>query len=352
MRLTHLFTHEAGPLGSNELKFSDPWNSKPSTRVLVSGPNGCGKSTVLRGIATLWSAFGHWLQQRDKLEKSSPERAWLQRWSGFGMRLEGLPGTSSALLLVFGEPSWCEALSARFPDACLVGETVLRTGKVGAPAREFLWPERGAHYQWLDTWTPEIQKLVTMGSSSSPNLIFLDAEERRWVIARQNVGKLSQADLSQLWLVKYQANEQWSSQLEAGLINLKLASPESFDRLIDDMNGFLHGKNIQKDVKLGENRLRVKLPDSSHFLDELSAGERQVLILLFIVGSRMQQGGIVLVDEPDLHLHPSLVPRMLDQLEKMVVKDRVGQLFVTSHAPEVWQRYEAVGQRVLLEARP
>lgn len=117
-------------------------------------------------------------------------------------------------------------------------------------------------------------------------------------------------------------------------------------------NAFLSGKEILTDIKLGENRLRVKLKNGSgatHGLDELSAGEHQVFIQLYLVSRWLEKGGVALIDEPDLYLHPSLVSGFLARLEKMVA-DRCGQLIITSHVPEVWNRYEALGSRILLEA--
>lgn len=52
-----------------------------------------------------------------------------------------------------------------------------------------------------------------------------------------------------------------------------------------------------------------------HSLDELSAGEHQVLILVYLISRWLQPGGIVLIDEPDLYLHPSLVSGLLANLE-------------------------------------
>ena len=54
-----------------------------------------------------------------------------------------------------------------------------------------------------------------------------------------------------------------------------------------------------------------------------------------------------MIDEPDLHLHPSLLSFYLTRLEHLV-KSRDAQLILTSHNPELWSRYEAKGNRVQL----
>ncbi len=88
----------------------------------------------------------------------------------------------------------------------------------------------------------------------------------------------------------------------------------------------------------------------SHSLDELSAGEHQVLILIYLLARWAEEGCVVMIDEPDLYLHPSLVNSMLASLEKLVA-DKNGQLLITSHQPEIWQRYEASGKRIELGAK-
>ncbi|MEI6652326.1 MAG: AAA family ATPase [Chlorobiaceae bacterium] len=303
-------------------------------------------------MAVLWSAFGQWLHSRKTLPKGSADREWLQRWGGLALVLEELPFDGQPVVLIFGIKEFVDHIAQQYPDYSVVGEQFARAGKPGAPGRTLLWPKDSA---WLDRWTEERQKMmVAADKGESPNMIFFDAEERRWVTPRRGIGELKSENLQQRWLPGYRVTEQWEGQLEASLLAMKSSSLHRFHELIRDMNSFLSGKEILTDVKLGENRLRVKIRNgtgATHSLDELSAGEHQVLIQLYLINRWMEKGGIALIDEPDLYLHPSLVAGFLASLEKMVA-DRHGQLIITSHVPEVWSRYEALGQRVLMEARP
>lgn len=350
MKIRAIHTYEAGPLGSQVFDFKDSWSDEIAPNILFSGPNGCGKSSVLRAAAMLWNALGYWLHHRKPLPKSNPEREWLQRWGGVALVLEELPFNGVSTVLLFGDREFAESLQQMYPAHAFVGEWVARTGKPGAPARKLLWP---AEADWLDRWTEARQKmLVSADKSESPNMIFLDAEERRWVSPKRGVGEIRAENPQQRWLTSYRVTDQWDGQLEASLLAMKSAALHRFHDLIRDMNAFLSGKEILTDIKLGENRLRVKLKNGSgttHGMDELSAGEHQVLIQLYLINRWLEKGGIALIDEPDLYLHPSLVSGFLAQLEKMVA-DRQGQLIITSHVPEVWNRYEALGSRILLEA--
>jgi len=192
--------------------------------------------------------------------------------------------------------------------------------------------------------------ILTFDKSDIPNLIWLDAEQKRWVTPKRNLGKPLPENSDLRWMVTYQANEDWKGQLEASLINLKSTKLHTYHQVIRDLNDFLYSKEIDPNVKPGENRLQVILKNKqgkAHSIDELSAGEHQVMIQLYMVSRWLENGGIVLIDEPDLFLHPSLIPGFLSKLESLV-KEKNGQLIITSHNPDIWKRYERKGLRVTL----
>lgn len=347
MKIQSIHFHDVGPLGEREIKLKSDWDGAVETLVLLSGPNGCGKSTVLRAAAMLWEALGHWLTSRKTLPKSHAAREWLQRWGGCAMVLDGAPADGQLVGLVFGDLKWCQQLRTKLPDVQWIGEGVARTGKPGNPKRDIFLPDA----DWFNRWSEARKRLMlTFERTDTPNIIFLDAEERRWVTARKNVGDLAAESSARRWLPKHVASDDWKDQLEASLITLKTTQLHKYHEVLRLMNGFLAGKEIEPDIQQGEGRLRVKLKGKRgqhHTLDELSAGEHQVLILLFLVAHWAEPGAVVLIDEPDLYLHPSLINGLLASLESLVAK-LDGQLLITSHQPDVWQRYEASGQRVEL----
>ena len=350
MKIKKLLFHDLGPLGTQEISLENDWDDSIEARALFTGPNGCGKSTVLRTVAMLWEAAGYWLDHRKQLPQKHISRNWLQRWSGCAVLLEGIPHTQQPVGLIFGEQTWFGTIQANNPYVDWLGENISRTGKPGAPKRELFLPEEN----WLNQWADARRKqILTFEKSDYPNVIFLDAEERRWVQPKRNVGEHKADDASLRWLPRYIATEDWKGQLEASLITLKTTQLKTYHHVIRQLNAFLAGKEIDTDIKPGESRLRVKLKGQrgqSHSLDELSAGEHQVLILIYLLARWAEEGCVVMIDEPDLYLHPSLVNSMLASLEKLVA-DKNGQLLITSHQPEIWQRYEASGKRIELGAK-
>ena len=352
MKIQSLHFSDVGPLRDRKFDFTDDWTGGIGTRLLFSGPNGCGKTTVLRAVSMLWDAAGHWLDHRKILPKPSPVREWLQRWGGVAMVLAdtGLTGLDAKPVgLIFGVADWCEALIADHPEVQWLGESVARTGKPGNPSRNLYLPNG----DWLQSWSDARKKMIlAFDVTALPNVIFMDAEERRWVAPKRNVGDNLAEQPGLRWSPRYLATEDWRGQLEASLINLKVTAPKKFFHVLGELNPFLVGKQIESDIKPGENRLRVKLKGQRgqfHTLDELSAGEHQVLIILYLIARWAEKGCLVLIDEPDLYLHPSLISGLLSRIETLV-DELGGQLLITSHIPEVWTRFESIGRRIELGA--
>jgi predicted ATPase len=347
MKIQSLHFLDVGSLGEQDISLINDWDDSIEARVLFSGVNGSGKSTVLRAVAMLWEALGYWLDHQKIMQRNHIAREWLQRWNGCGVILTEVTHAEMPIGLMFGDLTWCEKLKKSHPNVSWIGEGVARTGKQGNPKRELFLPK--------DSWFQELanarrKMILSFEKSDLGNVFFLDAEERRWVSPRRNVGEHLAESPAMRWLPRYIATEDWKGQLEASLITLKTTHLHTYHEVIRNLNEFLSGKEIDPDIKAGENRLRVKIKNQrgqTHSLDDLSAGEHQVLILIYLLSRWAQQGTIVLIDEPDLYLHPSLVNGLLANLENLVTGLN-GQLIITSHQPEIWRRYENSGKRIEL----
>lgn len=354
MKIRHIYAHKVGPLGEHwSADLTDEWKGTAYDNVLFTGPNGSGKSFLLKLISHLWIKTGDWFTAAGGPPKQPFVLPWLYRWEGGALIIEDLfEGLNHLIGIYHGPPSLLEDLRKKHPTVIWFGRTFTARRNDGLPLGRRIFIDE-EHQPIFEKWKRAREKLIlTPGQTSISNMIYLDAEQRRWVAPTKRIGDLIPDDFRKRWLTTYQVSEDWGGQLEAELINLKIVNEDKYKQVISDLNRFLIRKHIDPTIHEGDrNRLRVNLkdnPGSWHYLDDLSAGERQILITIFIISRWMEPGGIVLIDEPDLHLHPSLVPGLLGQIESMV-SERNGQLIITSHMPDVWKRYKTIGKRIMLD---
>ena len=67
-----------------------------------------------------------------------------------------------------------------------------------------------------------------------------------------------------------------------------------------------------------------------HSLTQLSSGEQEALGLMYLVRRLSSRGGILLIDEPELHLHPTLQRTIVAVLERASGRS---QLWLSMHSP-------------------
>ena len=152
MKIKSMHFYEFGPLADQVISLEKEWDDVIEPRILFSGPNGCGKSTVLRVVAMLWDALGYWLDHRKSLPKNHATREWLQRWGGCALILDQLSFTEQTVGLLFGDLNWCNQIQKQNAGVRWIGEGVSRTGRPGAPKREMFMPNEA----WLDEWVYDL----------------------------------------------------------------------------------------------------------------------------------------------------------------------------------------------------
>lgn len=70
-------------------------------------------------------------------------------------------------------------------------------------------------------------------------------------------------------------------------------------------------------------------------LDRLSSGEKGIVLTFFTISRTMAPGGIVLFDEPELHLNPSVCRDLLSFLVNEFALKRNIQIIICTHSPEI-----------------
>lgn len=108
--------------------------------------------------------------------------------------------------------------------------------------------------------------------------------------------------------------------------------------IIDELNRlfaiFATGKRfIGPTVNAGEFSFEVVTPSGArHDLDELSSGEKEVLLGYLQLRSIGMRDSILLIDEPELHLNPRLVRGLPEFYRKNIGEEHQNQLWLITHS--------------------
>ena len=109
-----------------------------------------------------------------------------------------------------------------------------------------------------------------------------------------------------------------------------------FDALADAFSGSTSKLLLRPTLAPGSPHgsvLHVETPAGvKHTIDQLSSGEQEVLGLMYFVRRLSARGGVLLIDEPELHLHPSLQRALFSALE--TTADRA-QVWIATHSPRL-----------------
>lgn len=115
------------------------------------------------------------------------------------------------------------------------------------------------------------------------------------------------------------------------LFDDRLALQDTIDDLLKES-----GKRLNRDK--GEIEFILKADNESHSYKSLSAGEKQMLLILLTVFMQEGKDAILIMDEPEISLHVDWQRRLLDVITKM---NPNCQVIVSTHSPAMilngWQ---------------
>lgn len=104
-------------------------------------------------------------------------------------------------------------------------------------------------------------------------------------------------------------------------------------------NGILKGRRL---VEFGVNEIglltvRIQETETGRVfdLDGMSSGEKGLILTFLLIARSVVVDGMVLLDEPELHLNPAVCKDLLTYLIDQYVKPRNLQVLVCSHSPEI-----------------
>jgi len=344
MKIQRIILKKARNFIEFDHSFEDSWTGETPEAILLSGPNGSGKTTLLNMIAEVWQGLGAHLRGETELQKESKALANIELAAVEFIGLER-------------DPIWIGAASDEAGNTFVaehVNQSRLMLLRSHAPGLQYLRHLAPGEFDlhtaaspsdWQSVWTRRLTENLLGKRNDLPNMVLLESEMRSLLPLEEKFSVQPETEEFR-WLARYEPATSRRGSLQNYLYNLKVVDEKTYAEIIDQANSFLTGKRLAEfDRRSGDLTVRIENGDH-HPITELSSGEKQVLLMLATITRWLKPGGIVLIDEPDLHLHVTLATAFVDHLRRMVAA-KEGQLIIASHAPELWSDF-AESRRLVL----
>jgi predicted ATPase len=134
----------------------------------------------------------------------------------------------------------------------------------------------------------------------------------------------------------------WRDSLDNMLVWLKWLDDGRFKRALTFVNErVFHGTTtLIKDVSREPPEAIVMRENQRHRLDALSSGEKSLVQLFVRLSTHMTRNTILLIDEPEAHLHDQWKYRLFYQLKELVRDCYPGlTIIVATHSPEIMEAF-------------
>jgi hypothetical protein len=305
-------------------------------RLLLRGANGSGKTVVLETIAALWRFLGDWIDVGNN-QPAPPEHPGndLAATDLAALEIHDLVPGARPLWVAVGRADACDDLKRAYPKHTFAG--LRRTGG-----------------EWY-TALPDASFLATFrqrslsGTEPCANIVYFPPEGRTVLAPRKGRAQLL-STIPFHWFAPFDPKV----NIDSVLLTVLAHAPERFDECLRLVNQVLTNGNKRVVGFSPMGRLVVEgvtTPGKTykHPVELLSSGEKQMLLTIGFVFAFLRPGGILLIDEPDLHIHNSMVVPLMEALES-IVRERQGQLIVVSHSTLVWDWFSDDDERIELGA--
>ena len=150
------------------------------------------------------------------------------------------------------------------------------------------------------------------------------------------------------------------NRLKTFLVNYVLTKPENMKSIETDFKevfeNLIPGKNLHE-VFLNQTtgKLAVNIIEENtgaiYDIDFLSSGEKGLLLTCFLIKYNVARNGIILFDEPELHLNPSVNKKIVQFFLENIVEKNDVQIVLSTHSPEIMTSTRSHTECVLLHLR-
>jgi ABC-type cobalamin/Fe3+-siderophores transport system ATPase subunit len=336
--------------------------------LLLIGPNGSGKTTLLNVIAGLWELFKRWIEASVDRDPKSANRMFIHKDSGawphldlptnissdFELAAMEIVGLEDQPLWIFYEPldpdhkkerAWIVDQQETFRVGITLGEesvplltdTFLSEYYPPGSIKPLLDNDSSNYWLLVDKWRERLTENILGKRADLPNMVFIESDDRRLLKINESFQVIREPEEFH-WLARYEPTSRRQGSLENYLFNLSAVNQSVFDQIVEQVNAFLVDKRIVGFDSSGRALMVEVAGQGRHPVEQLSSGEKQVLLMIAFITRWLRPGGIVLIDEPDLHLHISWTNAFVNHLRRMVAEQN-GQLIIASHEPSLWKHF-------------
>lgn len=301
MHIKNIYIKGVGGIEELQLSFNEQMN-------IICGPNGIGKTTILEIIAHLFSNGGTNILKRNVKAKISTIRVEIDN--------NGELQTKEIHFDTFVPEKPTQIQQALYNLSS--GVISLKAGRI-------------FQYQALQA--------VNKDQGKETHILWNDA-----------INGINLSDIKNWFVNRYLYSAHEGALTKEQLENLELAK-KCFSYLND---GFTFSK-----VDASSNEIMVSTPSGEIYYEYLSSGFKSIISILFGIIKEIEYrfvdpriiaddfGGIILIDEIELHLHPEWQEKVIRVLSLAFPK---AQFFATTHSPHVIQMAEP-NQIIVLESQ-
>ena len=119
--------------------------------------------------------------------------------------------------------------------------------------------------------------------------------------------------------------------------------------LVLSRTGFLRIRNCYlESVSSEEHTWQMALESEKRFdITDASSGQQQTLSSLFGIAAEVEDDALLLIDEPELSLHPAWQSSYLDNLRGVLSSRRGCDVYIATHSPLIAQRARELGLEMI-----
>jgi energy-coupling factor transporter ATP-binding protein EcfA2 len=325
--------------GERRISFVDPATDTVRPVTVLAGSNGSGKTTLLDSIEALLAFF---------LDPHSPrDLVYETQWSGsIGLVVEffpdDLPPSDRPSGVFDGRKPEVVTIFAGRKDLALDYE---QSRAVGSFVREEAPEGNWIATQYESSLAQALRRAVSREhrkeAAMGGGLLYFP-HDRRLAVTRG--GPIESPPEKREWLFRFSPSDKWQGSLEhlwvwQNYLDLEadLQERQNLDPFVESVETVL-GQDRRITISKGRVQVPVGWGQEGERprvrLDQLPSGEQQVLLLFGELARRRRRGAVIMIDEIENSLHPTLQRLVMWNLHR-IAREWDAQVIVATHSLEV-----------------